>query len=171
MTLLPNIGLAKAKPGLSILDGVADGFAGFALAAASAELAPDGPLLFVARDGQRLPNLRDVLAFAAPDIPVLELPGWDSLPYDRVSPSADAAARRLEALAGLAALRRKPHRAIVLTTANALLQRIPPADLIEAQSFNAKPGNQVEMATLIARLESAAFERVGTVREVGAGCR
>lgn len=167
MTLLPNIGLAKAKPGLSILDGVADGFAGFALAATSAELAPDGPLLFVARDGQRLPNLRDVLAFAAPDTPVLELPGWDSLPYDRVSPSADAAARRLEALVGLAALRRKPHRAIVLTTANALLQRVPPADLIEAQSFNAKPGNQVEMATLIARLESAAFERVGTVREVG----
>ncbi len=167
MTLLPSIGLSKAAPGISILDGVADGYVGFALAAVSTELAPKGPILFVARDGQRLPVLRDVLAFVAPEIPVLELPAWDSLPYDRVSPSADAAARRLEALAGLAALRKAPHRAVILTTANALLQRVPSADLIEAQGFRAKPGNQVNMNELVARLENAAFERVGTVREVG----
>jgi transcription-repair coupling factor (superfamily II helicase) len=35
-----------------------------------------------------------MLGFAAPDIPVLTLPGWDCLPYDRVSPSADTSARR-----------------------------------------------------------------------------
>ncbi|PZO73577.1 MAG: transcription-repair coupling factor [Mesorhizobium amorphae] len=167
MTLFDPIGLAKAKPGFSILDEVADGHAGFALARAAAELAPDGPLLFIARDGQRLPTLRDVLAFAATETPVLELPAWDCLPYDRVSPSAETAARRLEAMAGLAALRKKPHRAIVLATANALLQRMPPADLIAAQGFFAKPGNQVDMKDLVARLEGAAFERVGTVREVG----
>ena len=148
MTLLHDLGLRRARPGRSILDGVSDGYVGFALASASLELAPEGPLVFVARDGQRLPQLRDVLAFAAPEIPVLELPAWDCLPYDRVSPSAEAAARRLEALAGLAALQRLPHRAIVLTTANALLQRMPPLATVEAQAFRAKPGNQVNMNDL-----------------------
>ncbi|WP_292322975.1 hypothetical protein, partial [Mesorhizobium sp.] len=113
---------------------------------------PDKPVLFVARDGQRLPAIIDALAFAAPGLPVLELPAWDCLPYDRVSPGADAAARRLDALSAIIALAKKPHRAVILTTANALLQRIPPAGLIEAQTFHAKPGNQIDMNVLIARL-------------------
>ncbi|WP_315919602.1 transcription-repair coupling factor [Mesorhizobium sp. SP-1A] len=167
MTLIPTIGLPKGRIGSFVLDGVADGYEPFALAEVAREIAPDRPVLFVARDGQRLPAIVEGLAFADPGLPVLELPAWDCLPYDRVSPGSDAAARRLDALAGMAALRRKPHRAIVLTTANALLQRMPPAELIEAQAFRAKPGNQVDMDKLIARLETSGFERVPTVREVG----
>ncbi|TIT70909.1 MAG: hypothetical protein E5W56_22475, partial [Mesorhizobium sp.] len=73
-------------------------------------IAPDKPVLFVARDGQRLPAIIDALAFAAPGLTVLELPAWDCLPYDRVSPGADAAARRLDALSAIIALAKKPHR-------------------------------------------------------------
>jgi transcription-repair coupling factor (superfamily II helicase) len=167
MSLIDPIGLPKGKAGQFIVDGVADGYEAFALVAVSAEIAPDRPLLFVARDGQRLPAIIDALAFAAPDLPVLEFPAWDCLPYDRVSPGSDAAARRLDALSAMIALQRNPHRAIVLTTANALLQRVPPAEIIDAQGFRAKPGNQVNMNTLIARLEASGFERVPTVREVG----
>ncbi|MGF7006924.1 transcription-repair coupling factor [Aminobacter sp. BE322] len=167
MSLLKPIGLPKGRAGQFIVDGVADGYEAFAIATAAAEMAPDGPLLFVARDGQRLPQIVEALNFVAPDVPVLELPAWDCLPYDRVSPGADAAARRLDALAAMIALRKSPHRAIVLTTANALLQRVPPSAAIEAQEFRAKPGNQVEMNALVARLERAGFERVPTVRSVG----
>ncbi|MEQ1938560.1 transcription-repair coupling factor [Mesorhizobium sp. CN5-321] len=167
MSLIPKIGLPKDGTGSFLVDGVADGYEAFALARLAAEAAADGPLLFVARDGQRLPAIIDGLAFAAPDLPVLELPAWDCLPYDRVSPGADAAARRLDALAGMAALATKPHRALVLTTANALLQRVPPAEAIEAQALRAKPGNRIDMEQLVRRLETAGFERVPTVREVG----
>ncbi|HVW55221.1 MAG TPA: transcription-repair coupling factor [Rhizobiaceae bacterium] len=166
MSLLDRIGL-KAQPGSVMLDGVADGYEAFALAEIAAEIAPDAPLLFIARDGQRLPSLVDAIAFAAPGLPVLELPAWDCLPYDRVSPGADAAAKRLDSMAAMAALREKPHRAIVLTTANALLQRMPPAALIGKQGFHARPGQQIDMKVLIERLETNAFERVGTVREMG----
>src|SRR5690606_17330343 len=138
-----------------------------ALAQVQQEIAPDGPLLFVLRDGQRLPALREALTFAAPSLPVLDLPAWDCLPYDRVSPGAEAAARRLDAMAAMAGLARAPHRAIVLTTVNALLQRMPAASDIEAQLFSARPGNQVDMNALVARLEGSGFERVATVREVG----
>ncbi|TAN04732.1 MAG: transcription-repair coupling factor [Rhizobiaceae bacterium] len=166
MSLLDSIGL-KARPGSVMLDGVADGYEAFALAEIAAEIAPGSPFLFVARDGQRLPALIDALAFAAPDLPALELPAWDCLPYDRVSPGADAAAKRLDSMAAMAALKEKPHRAIVLTTANALLQRMPPAALIAGQGFHARPGQQIDMKALVARLETSGFERVGTVREMG----
>src|SRR6185312_2962544 len=96
-----------------------------------------------------------------------ELPAWDCLPYDRVSPGSDAAARRRDALTAMIALAKKPHRAVILTTANALLQRIPPAELIEAQNFHARPGNQINMNALVARLETSGFDRVPTVRAIG----
>ena len=120
MNLIDPIGLPKGRAGQFIVDGVADGYEAFALAAIAQEVAPDGPLLFVARDGQRLPAIVEALAFAAPEIPVLEFPAWDCLPYDRVSPASDVSARRLEALDGMISLRGSPHRAIVLATANAL---------------------------------------------------
>lgn len=167
MSLIDRIGLPKDLSGLAIVDGVPDGYEAFALVAAARELNPDGPVVFVARDGQRLPAIEEALAFAAPELPVIELPAWDCLPYDRVSPGADAAARRLDALAAIAALRQKPHRAVILTTANALLQRMPAADFVEAQTFSARTGNQVDMKALIGRLETSAFERVPTVRDVG----
>lgn len=167
MLLVPSIGLPKGGSGQFIVDGVADGYEAFALARASTEAAPDGPILFVARDGQRLPAIAETLTFADPRLPVLELPAWDCLPYDRVSPGSDAAARRLDALAGIIALKKAPHRAVILTTVNALLQRIPSAEMIAAQSMVAKPGNQIDMNELIARLGTAGFERVPTVRDVG----
>ncbi len=167
MPLIDPLGLRKDRTGAVVVDGVAEGFEAFALATLSAEAAPAGPVVFVARDGQRLPAIADALAFAAPDLPVLEFPAWDCLPYDRVSPGADTVARRVEALAAIAALAKKPHRAVVLTTANALVQRLPPGAVVEAQTFRARTGNQVDMKALIARLENSGFDRVATVREVG----
>ncbi len=167
MSLIDPIGIPKGRAGRFMVDGVADGYEAFALAALAAEIGGEGPLLFVARDGQRLPAITEALAFAAPELPVLEFPAWDCLPYDRVSPGSDAAARRLDAMAAMIALSKNPHRAIILTTANAILQRVPPAAAVEAQTFQARSGNQINMNALIGRLENSGFERVATVRDVG----
>jgi transcription-repair coupling factor (superfamily II helicase) len=167
MSLIDPIGISTGGRGRAVIDGVADGYEAFALAALAGEIGGEGPVVFVARDGQRLPAIKEALAFAAPDLPVLEFPAWDCLPYDRVSPGSDAAARRLDALAAMIALREKPHGAVILTTANAVLQRIPSANIIEAQTFHARSGNQIDMNQLIARLENSGFERVATVRDVG----
>jgi len=152
--------------GAVTVDGVADGYEAFALAALAAGQG-ERPLVFVVRDGQRLPAIAEALAFAAPGLPVLELPAWDCLPYDRVSPGADAAARRLDAMAAMAALRESPHRAIILASANALLQRMPAAEVVASQTLTARPGNQIDMKALAGRLDTAGFERVATVRDVG----
>ena len=167
---MPLIDPIKPKPGAPhaiTIDGVADGYEGFALAALLEGLNKKGPILFVARDGQRVPALREALAFAASSLPVLEFPAWDCLPYDRVSPGADAAARRLDAMAAMVGLRDDPHPAIVIATANAVLQRMPPAEAIADAVLIARAGNQIPMEGLVARLENSGFERASTVREVG----
>ncbi len=133
-----------------------------------AEMARAGqPIAYVMSDGQHMADVEQMLGFIAPEIPVLTLPAWDCLPYDRVSPSSDTSARRLAALSGLIAHHRKPHAAIVLVTVNAMLQKVAPQDIIESLAFSARPGNQVRMDDIATRLERNGFERVATVREVG----
>ncbi|WP_416797775.1 transcription-repair coupling factor [Ciceribacter azotifigens] len=155
--------IARAETALT-LSSVPDGMDAFLIA----ELARQGrPVAYVLSDGQKLADIEQVLSFAAPEIPVLTLPAWDCLPYDRVSPSADVSARRLTALGGLIAHRRKPHPSVVLVTVNAMLQRVAPADVIESLAFSARPGNQIRMDDVASRLERNGFERVATVREVG----
>ncbi|MBD8555736.1 transcription-repair coupling factor [Rhizobium sp. CFBP 8762] len=126
-----------------------------------------GPLAYIMSDGQHIADMEQMLGFAAPDIPVLTLPGWDCLPYDRVSPSADISARRLSALSSLIAHRKKPHPAIVLVTVNAALQKIAPQSVLESLAFSARPGGVVRMDDIAQRLERNGFDRVATVREVG----
>ncbi|NEI69369.1 transcription-repair coupling factor [Rhizobium lusitanum] len=133
-----------------------------------AEMAKAGqPIAYVMSDGQHMADVEQMLGFIAPEIPVLTLPAWDCLPYDRVSPSSDTSARRLAALSGLIAHHRKPHAAIVLVTVNAMLQKVAPQDIIESLAFSARPGNQVRMDDIASRLERNGFDRVATVREVG----
>jgi len=133
-----------------------------------AELArANGPVAYILSDGQRIADVEQMLGFAAPDIPVLTLPGWDCLPYDRVSPSADTSARRLATLSGLIAHAKKPHPAIVLVTVNAALQKMAPQDIIESLAFSARPGTNIRMDDIAARLGRNGFERVATVCEVG----
>ena len=167
MVRLPPIMAKAGIPGRTVIDQTPDGYEPFVIAELSRTLAPGGPVLFVARDGQRLPAIAEMLRFIDPALPQLVLPAWDCLPYDRVSPGADATARRLDAMAGLAALRMQAHRAVVLTSVNALMQLMPPPETVLGQVLEARPGNRLDMNGLVGRLEQSGFERVGSVRDVG----
>ncbi|MDP3525811.1 MAG: transcription-repair coupling factor, partial [Hoeflea sp.] len=161
--VIPAALVAGAKVPVT-LSGVPQGMEALALA----ELArAGGPLAYVISDGQRMADLEQNLAFFAPEIPVLTLPGWDCLPYDRVSPGADISARRLAALSALARFPDNPHPAIVIVTVNAMLQRVPPKSVVSGLGFSARPGNRLKMEDLAAQLARNGFERVDTVREVG----
>jgi transcription-repair coupling factor (superfamily II helicase) len=125
-------------------------------------------LVFVARDGQRQALLENGLAFVAPDIEVLSFPAWDCQPYDRVSPNAAIAARRMTVLSRLSRSRSgedKPR--ILTTTVNAILQRLPRRKRVAGESFSAAPGNLVDIPNLAQWLENNGFLRTSTVRETG----
>ncbi|MCW2309784.1 transcription-repair coupling factor (superfamily II helicase) [Rhodobium gokarnense] len=127
-----------------------------------------GPALaFVVRDGGRMAAIADAIGFFAPSVEPLILPAWDCLPYDRVSPNAGVSARRMATLARLAHMEATERPVILLTTANALLQRLPPRDWVAGQSLTIAPGNRVDMSDLTRWLESNGFQRSPTVREAG----
>jgi len=135
------------------------------LAEAKAEHAP-GTLLHVARDDRRLDDLERQLAFFAPDVRVLSLPAWDTVPYDRVGPNAEIVAKRITTLAKLSLTARK-HPTIVLTTINAVLQRVPPRSFLKRAIKQLAPGQRIDMARLTQRLSLMGYQRSGTVMEPG----
>ena len=76
------------------------------------------------RDDARMARLAEALAFFAPEAEILRFPAWDCLPYDRVSPNPALVSERIATLARLLEPADRPR--IVLTTVNALVQRVPP---------------------------------------------
>ncbi|WP_455474819.1 transcription-repair coupling factor [Bartonella sp. B30(2025)] len=148
-------------------EGVADGFEAFALIKISLEIAKGKPLVYVIRDGTNIAYLQQVLNFIEPNLPVIQFPAWDCLPYDRVSPGITVMARRLSALAHISNLRKTPHAAIILTTANAIMQKLPPRKMINEHIIHARVGQNMNMNHLIHSLDINGFERVATVRDVG----
>ena len=125
-------------------------------------------VLHVARDDARLARLAEGLAFFAPELRVLRLPAWDCLPYDRVSPVSEIVAERVDTMARLAdADTTAEGPAVVLTTVSAALQRLPPRSAWRGASFDAAPGETVDLDRLADFLVRNGYQRASTVREPG----
>ena len=128
-----------------------------------------GPLLHVARDDARMARLSEALAFFAPQIEVLRFPAWDCLPYDRVSPNPELVSERIATLARLLAPSAKPR--LVLTTVNALLQRVPPRSAFDGRALTLRPGDEgggdADPTAIATFLEANGYTRAGTVMEPG----
>ncbi|WP_170383110.1 transcription-repair coupling factor [Ruegeria atlantica] len=124
-----------------------------------------GPVCHVAREDKRMEAMRAALAFFAPDMPVFVFPGWDCLPYDRVSPNADIAAARVATLAAL--VHQMPERFVLLTTLNAATQRVPARDVLREAAFTARVDHRVDETALRNFLVRMGFTQSPTVMEPG----
>ncbi len=129
------------------------------------ELERGAPVCHVARDDKRLAAMRDALRFFAPDLPVVIFPGWDCLPYDRVSPNADISAQRMATLAAL--VHGMPERFVLLTTLNAATQRVPARAVLREAAFAARVGDRIDEAGLRNFLVRMGFVQSPTVTEPG----
>jgi transcription-repair coupling factor (superfamily II helicase) len=151
--------VAEGAEGLVISD--------LARAIAARPKKPAISLAVVCRDGPRMQQLARALEFFAPDLPVLQFPAWDCQPYDRVSPHGAILAQRLTTLARLVRLQGTEKPLIVLTTVNAIVQRLPARDIVAAQALSVAPGHVVPMDSIVAWLEHNGYVRSSTVREPG----
>ncbi len=162
--------LAAGRP--LTLAGITDGAEGLVIADLARAVAagakpPAISIAVVCRDGPRMATLARALGFFAPDIEVLEFPAWDCLPYDRASPHATVVAQRMMTLARLSRVTGREHPAVLLTTVNAVLQRVPARDAVARQSLSAAPGNLLPMSGITQWLDLNGFNRASTVREAG----
>jgi transcription-repair coupling factor (superfamily II helicase) len=158
------------KPGRLALGGTPEGYDDLVLAELAGMSAGAGrTLVHVARDDARLALVFEGITFFAPEIEVLAFPAWDCLPYDRVSPNATIVSRRLATLARLAAAgaptAARPR--LVLTTVNAIQQRVPARDFFSDSVRHLAPGARVGLAELVRFFGDNGYVRADTVREPG----
>ncbi len=132
------------------------------LAAAAGELS--APLLVVAANAREVSRLEDELRFfAARDLPLFTLPGWETLPYDPFSPHPDIVSQRLQLLSELPRLT----KGIVLIDLETLLQRLAPQNYIEAHAFNIPQGTKLDLESFRARLIAAGYASTSQVMAPG----
>jgi len=153
--------LARVPDGMEAL-AVAD----LARMLAARKDAPWPSLAVICRDGQRMAALERGLSFFAPQLDVHTFPSWDCLPYDRASPNGAIIAQRMTTLARLSRVK-GGCAAVVLTTVNASVQRVPARALVAAQSLSAAPGNAIALDGVVEWAERNGYLRTPTVRDTG----
>ncbi|CAN1498264.1 Mfd Transcription-repair coupling factor (superfamily II helicase) [Caulobacteraceae bacterium] len=156
--------VAKADGRLE-LTGAQEGFD--ALVMADIARARGGLTVFVARDGARASAFIDAMRFFAPEIPILQLPSWDCLPFDRIGPSAGIAAQRMATLSQLARGDFAGKATLLVTAAPAILQRLPSRADLKRAGYSAKPGQDVAIGDLERYFAVNGYSRASTVSERG----
>ncbi|MEN0072905.1 MAG: transcription-repair coupling factor [Paracraurococcus sp.] len=164
----PQEGEREGRPGRRhgqglTVHGAPEGFDALLLARRRAETA--GAVLHVCRDDARTARLVEALGFFAPEVEVLRFPAWDCLPYDRVSPNPEIVAERVATLTRLLEPGDRPR--ILVTTVNALVQRVPPREVFQGATLQLKKGGRIAPEKLTAFLEANGYGRTGTVMEPG----
>ncbi len=123
------------------------------------------PVVHIARDDRRMVAIKEALRFFAPDMPIVEFPSWDCLPYDRVSPNANISAARMATLAGL--VHGMPKQFVLLSTLNAATQKIPARSVLKEAAFKATVGGRINEQKLREFLVRMGFVQAPTVLEAG----
>ncbi|WP_044215053.1 transcription-repair coupling factor [Candidatus Endolissoclinum faulkneri] len=126
-----------------------------------------GLLLHVACDDTMSSELKRAIAFFDPELEVMQLPPWDCLPYDRVSPNKEIMGRRIEALSMLALRKLTAKPAVLLTSVNAVLQRVPPKSFFVTSTMTLKLGEIISLEKITAFFASNGYYRSHTVHECG----
>ena len=114
-----------------------------------------------ALDADRLHTELDF--FTPPDLPVLQFPDWETLPYDAFSPHPDIVSTRLETLYQL----HSSTPAVVIIAASTLLQRLPPRGFVAGSSLILEVGQKLDLARFRVELERSGYSYVSQVVQHG----
>ncbi|HET6536237.1 MAG TPA: transcription-repair coupling factor [Sphingomicrobium sp.] len=149
------------------LAGVPSGFLPWLAAdlARAAQGSNGGRAVIIAADETAMRALADTVPLFAPEVDVLTLPGWDSLPYDRASPALRVMAERLATLNALQAQTSKPQ--LLVVTASAATQRLLTPFRIRQLTRRIADGERIEREALVEQLHALGYERTDTVAEHG----
>ena len=175
-TLLARMSLAslprllRSEPALTRAIGSANGFVAVpesarALAiAALAQLSDRKPLVVACPTGTDAGQLYDDLAQYMPAGDVVLFPAWETLPFERVSPSVETMGRRLEVLWRLGQPERAPR--IVVAGVRALLQHLGP-EATSIEPVHIRKGAVLDPDELLSRLVRDGYRREELVEHRG----
>ncbi|MBL8481070.1 MAG: hypothetical protein JNJ60_02655 [Rhodocyclaceae bacterium] len=121
------------------------------------------PVAVFTQDPQDAQRLAEECAWFAPALRVMQLPDWETLPYDQLSPHQDLVSERL---ASLYAVSRGEFDLLLVPAATALYRLGPPAYLA-AHTFFLKRGDRLDAEKLRAQLALAGYSHVTQVVSPG----
>ena len=134
---------------------------GLSLRLVQAVDAVGGDTLVLAQSEARAEEIGRALRVFAPEREVAVMPAWDCLPYDRASPPHEMMGRRMATLAWAAA--DFPAAQILVTSPEALIQRLPPRTAATETRLTFRPGETLDREAFgawTARVGYVAHERV-----------
>ena len=111
-------------------------------------------------------RLKDEIAWFAPQLAVLLLPDWETLPYDHFSPHHDLVSERL---ATLYRIMREDFDVAIVPAATSLT-RLGPPSFLAGHSFFLKQGEALDLAALRSQLALAGYAHVTQVVAPGEYC-
>jgi transcription-repair coupling factor (superfamily II helicase) len=131
----------------------------------AAALAGHTTVLAVTATGHEADDLSAALGDLIGTDAVANLPSWETLPHERLSPRADTVGRRLSVLRRLAHPEGEPVR-VVVATVRSLIQPMAPG-LGELAPVRLAPGVEHDFDGLVERLVQLAYTRVDMVEKRG----
>lgn len=163
--MLPSIDRPPC-PGRTLLTGAPEGYDTLVVGRWAGQ---GNTVLHISRDDARMALLAENLSFFTPDVEVIELPAWDCVPYDRVSPNPNIEAQRMEALTQLAQFSGKDKKKgrVILSTVSAVLQRLPRRELLKNAAFFLRLGDKLSLDQFLSFLTRNGYYRSDTVMEPG----
>jgi transcription-repair coupling factor (superfamily II helicase) len=132
--------------------------------AALAQLSGRRPLVVACPTGTQAGQLADDLTQLLAPGEVVVFPAWETLPFERVSPSVETMGRRLEVLWRLRQPEHTP--AVVVAGVRALLQRLGPGT-VDVEPVVVRPGDLLDADDLLRRLVEAGYRREELVEHRG----
>jgi transcription-repair coupling factor (superfamily II helicase) len=163
-------GLLRSEPGLTRALGEPDArlavveVARPIAIAALANLSNRRPLLVACPTGTMASQLADDLIQFVPEDDVALFPGWETLPFERVSPSVETMGQRLKVLWRLGNEDRAPK--IIVAGVRALLQKLGPGSTT-VEPIIIRPGIDVDPDRLAAQLVEFGYRREELVEHRG----
>ena len=150
---------------IKVISSVADGYDAFLLGDIYKQAQTD--ILYIVSDGISLETTVDLLHTLYPDVEVLKLPAWDTVPYDRVSPNIEITAERVQTLCTLAKNPSSKTKRIVVASVGAVIQKLPLKRIFLNSIREVKVGHELKFEDFLHYAEINGYIRVEQVMEPG----
>ena len=159
--LLPNLAAITDAAGAPTLD-LAGPVAARPLVVAALAEGATSPVLAITATGREADELVAVLSDLLGKDVVANLPSWETLPHERLSPRADTVGGRLAILRRLAHPEEQGPLKVVVATVRSLIQPMAPG-LGELAPVHLKTGGEHDFEQVHIRLADHAYARVDMV--------
>ncbi len=164
--LTPALDKAAGDADFSLVDGLRVPLLAALIEARAASAGGPQAVLAVTATSRESEAVRGAFRSYLPDATVLALPAWETLPHERLSPSAETVGARLRALRALDRWDRTSHL-IVVASVRAALQPLAPG-LAQVEPIELVVGQRgYQLSDLALQLVSLAYTRVDLVTRRG----